>query len=49
MYVCMYVCIYVWMYVSIYRVQNVFLRCPTPRPHCFLSSHWPSFRFLSYY
>jgi hypothetical protein len=33
------------MYV--YRFQNVFLRCPTPRLHCFLSSHWPSFRFLS--
>jgi hypothetical protein len=30
----------------IYRFQNVFLRCPTPRLHCFLSSHWPSFRFL---
>ena len=37
----MYVCIYA------YRFQNVFLRCPTPRLHCFLSSHWPSFRFLS--
>ena len=37
-------CIYVW----IYRVQNVFLPCPTPRLHCFLSSHWPSFRFLSF-
>ena len=36
-----------FMYVCIYRVQNVFLRCPTPRLHCFLSSHWPSFRFLS--
>ena len=36
------------MYVCIYRVQNVFLRCPTPRLHCFLSSHWPSFRFLSF-
>ena len=35
-------------YVCIYRVQNVFLCCPTPRPHCFLSSHWPSFRFLSF-
>src|SRR5215475_10718061 len=32
----------------IYTFQNVFLRCPTPRPHCFLSSHWPSFRFLSF-
>ena len=38
----MYVCIYA------YRFQNVFLRCPTPRLHCFLSSHWPSFRFLSF-
>ena len=28
--------------------QNVFLRCPTRRVHCFLSSHWPSFRFLSF-
>ena len=37
-YVCMYVC----------RFQNVVLRCPTPRLHCFLSSHWPSFRFLSF-
>ena len=36
------------MYVCIYRFQNVFLRCPTPRLHCFLSSHWPSFRFLSF-
>ena len=34
------------MYV--YRFQDVFLRCPTPRLHCFLSSHWPSFRFLSF-
>ena len=32
----------------IYRFQNVFLRCPTPRLHCFLSSPWPSFRFLSF-
>ena len=37
MYVCTYVC----------RFQNVVLRCPTPRIHCFPSSHWPSFRFLS--
>ena len=36
------------MYVCIYRLQNVVLRCPTPRLHCFLSSHWPSFRFLSF-
>ena len=34
-------------YVWIHPVQNVFLRCPTPRIHCFLSSHWSSFRFLS--
>ena len=38
MYVCMYVC----------RFQNFVLRYPTPRLHCFLSSHWPSFRFLSF-
>ena len=31
-----------------YRFQNVVLRCPTPRLHCFLSSYWPSFRFLSF-
>ena len=35
-------------HVCIYRFQNVFLRCPSPRLHCFLSSHWPSFRFLSF-
>ena len=37
------------MYV--YRFQNVvlcFLCFPTPRLHCFLSSHWPSCRFLSF-
>jgi len=34
------------MYVYIYWFQNVVLCCPTPRLHCFLSSHWPSFRFL---
>ena len=28
--------------------QNIVLRCPTPRLHCFLSSHWPSFRFLTF-
>ena len=38
MYVCMYVC----------RFQNVVLRCPTPKLHYFSSSHWPSFRFLSF-
>ena len=37
-----------YFYVCIYRFQNVFLRCPTPRLHCFLSFHWPSFRFLSF-
>ena len=36
------------MYVCIYRVQSVFLLCPTPRLHCFLSSHWPSLRLLSF-
>jgi len=34
------------MYVC--RFQNVVLRCPTPRLHCFLSSHWPSFRYHSF-
>jgi len=32
------------MYIS---GSKRFLRCPTLRLHCFLSSHWPSFRFLS--
>ena len=36
------------VYACICRVQNVFLRCPTPRLNCFISSHWPSFRFLSF-
>ena len=36
------------IYIYIYRFQNIFLRCPTPRLHCFISSHWPSFRFLSF-
>ena len=35
-------------YVYIYRFQNVFLCCRTPTLHCPLSSHWPSFRFLSF-
>ena len=35
-------------YIYIYRFQNVFLRCPTPRLHCFISSYWPSCRFLSF-
>ena len=38
----------IYIYIYIYRFQNVFLRCPTPRLHCFLSCHWPSFRFLSF-
>jgi len=33
---------------SIYRFHNAFLRCPTPRLHCFLSSLWPSLTFLSF-
>ena len=37
-----------WLIMYVYRFQNVFLGCPTPRLHCFLSSHWPSFRFLSF-
>jgi len=36
------------IHMYVYRFQNVFLRCPTSRLHCFLSSHWPSFRFLSF-
>jgi hypothetical protein len=36
------------IHISLYRFQNAFLRCPTPRLHCFLSSHWPSLRFLSF-
>ena len=36
------------VYVCMYRFQNVVLRCPTPRLHCFLFSHWHSFRFLSF-
>jgi hypothetical protein len=44
-YVYMYVCMYVCMYAC--RFQNV-LCCLTPRLHCFLCSHWPSFRFLSF-
>ena len=44
--VCVFVCVCVCIYI--YRFQNVFLRCPTPRLHCFLSPHWPFFRFLSF-
>ena len=36
------------MYVCMYRFQNVVLRCPILRLHCFLSYHWPSCRFLSF-
>ena len=39
---------FIQYYVYICRFQNVVLRCPTLRLHCFLSSHWPSFRFLSF-
>jgi hypothetical protein len=47
-YMCMYIYIYIYIYIHIYiSVSKHFLRCPTPRLHCFLSSHWPSFRFLS--
>ena len=45
---CPHNCLLMYVYVRIYRFQNVFLRCPTYRLHCFLSSHWPSFRFLSF-
>ena len=34
--------------MDVCRFQNFVLRCPTPRLHCFLSSHRPSFRFLSF-
>ena len=47
-YIYIYMYVYIYVYIYIYRFQNVFLRCPTPRLHCFLSSHWPSFRFLSF-
>jgi len=40
--------IYTNVEIYIYRCQNFLLRCPTPRLHCFLFSHWPSFRFLSF-
>ena len=35
-----------WIFVYVYQFQNVVLCCPTPRLHCLLSFHWPSFRFL---
>ena len=40
-----YLDIYIYIYIS---VSKLFPRCPTPRFHWFLSSHWPSFRFLSF-
>ena len=40
--------LYIYIYIYVCRFQNIVLRCPTPRLHCFLSSHWPSFRFLSF-
>ena len=36
--------IYIYIYIS---VSKRFLHCPSPRLHCFLSSHWPSFEPLS--
>ena len=35
------------MYVC--RFQNVVLRCPTPRLHCFLSSHWLHLGFFRFW
>ena len=46
-YICMSVCMYVCMYVCM-SVSKRVLPCPKPRLHCFLSSHWPSRRFLSF-
>jgi hypothetical protein len=37
-----------YLRIYVYRFKNIFLHCPTPRLHCFLSFHWPSFRFLSF-
>jgi hypothetical protein len=34
--------IYILYIYYINRFQNVLTRCPTPRIHCGLSSHWPS-------
>ena len=39
--------LYYELYVYI-GFKTFFLRCPTPRLHRFLSSHWPSFRFLPF-
>ena len=44
----LYIYIYVYVHIRLYRFQNIFLRCPTPKLHCFPFSHWPSFRFLSF-
>jgi hypothetical protein len=30
---------YIYIYIYVYPFQNIFLRCPTPRLHCFLSFH----------
>ena len=38
----------VHQYTYVCRFQNVVLRFPAPRLHCSLSSHWSSFRFLSF-
>jgi hypothetical protein len=38
----------IYIYIYIYRFQNVLLRCPTPRLHCFLFSPCPSLRFLPF-
>ena len=45
-FVCVY--IYIYIYVCVCVGFRTFLRCPTPKLHSFLSSHWPSFRFLSF-
>ena len=42
------VCTYVCVCMYVYQFQNAVLLCPTPRLHCFLPSHWSSFRFLSF-
>ena len=36
------------IYMYVFRFQNVVLRCLTPRLHCFLFFHWPSFRFIPF-
>ena len=35
-------------YIYIYIGFKTFLHYPTNRLHCFISPHWPSFRFLSF-